>query len=87
MPALTDRQQRVIDILESVKTAKSGGIPAEVIESIVDVVGEPDERPKESSSPSTKQTIETEIRLQILQEANWRKRAVLAARLISLSLD
>lgn len=86
MSSSSEKQSRVVEILESVRI-KDTGIPEDVITSIMEIVGEPDERPRESSSPTSKAVTEAQLRIQIAQEQDWRKKAALCAMLISNSLD
>lgn len=81
--AYTERQVEVANLLRSVG---GDGVPNDVVAEIVDMVGE-DKRPVEA--PSNNDALQTDalIRLKILEESDWRKKAALTALLISRSLE
>lgn len=81
--AYTERQVEVANLLRSVG---GDGVPNDVVAEIVDMFGE-DKRPVEA--PSNNDALQTDalIRLKILEESDWRKKAALTALLISRSLE
>lgn len=85
MKAYTDKQIRAGDLLEDV-TINGDKIPSEIISQIVEIIGEKGES-YQSTPLSETQNATDIIRIQMQNEPDWRKRAAMAALLISRSLD
>lgn len=82
----SNRQIEVANLLSSV--SKDGqGVPAEVIEEILGMVGDAETRSVNAAAAEDKETTETLLHIKILEEKDWRKKAALSAMLISRSLD
>jgi hypothetical protein len=79
-PSYTNKQIEVANILNS---SVKDGVTQEVIDEIVTMVGEE----AGSTIISSKDDTEAIIKLKILNEPDWRKRAILSAMLISKSLE
>lgn len=77
----TDRQIEVANLLSSITKED---VSAEVIDEIINKVGEADR--STASSVVQDDTIEV-IKLKLLDEKDWRKRAALSAMIISKSLE
>lgn len=81
--AYTDQQIEVANLLHSV--GKAGGeVPSNVIEEIVEIMGN-QRKIAPKTNPDTEKS-EALIRMKLLDEKDWRKRASLCALLISNSL-
>jgi hypothetical protein len=78
----TDRQIEVANLLRSVG---GDGVSGEVIAEIVEMVG--DEKKVAPASPDDALQTDALIRLAIINETDWRKKAQLNALLISRSLE
>lgn len=85
MKAYSDRQIRAGDLLEDV-TIKGEKIPTDVINQIVELIGVPDES-NQSTDALNAQRAEDVLKVQLLNEPDWRKRAAIAALIISRSLE
>ncbi len=74
-----ERQIEAANLLKSIDQP----IPDGIAEQVIDLIGNSsnDQLPKE------RQNIESVIKIQLLSESDWRKRAVLSAMLISKSLE
>jgi hypothetical protein len=83
MNTYTKRQIEAEDILRSTMKDEDG-VPEEVINEIITMVG--DAERSIAASPVSDSTNEV-IKLKLLDETDWKKRAALAAMLISKSLD
>ncbi|MFA5752865.1 MAG: hypothetical protein WC910_07350 [Bacteroidales bacterium] len=82
----SNRQIEVANLLNSV--SKDGeGVPAEVIDEILGMVSDAEIRSVNAAAAENKETTETMLRIKILEEKDWKKRASLAALLISKSFD
>lgn len=82
----SNRQIEVANLLSSV--SKDGkGVPTEVIEEILGMVGDAETRSVNAAAAEDKEMTETFLRIKILEEKDWRKKAALCAMLISRSLD
>lgn len=78
--AYTDEQIEIANLLHSVTTE---GVPADVVDQVLEMVKarqQPEEQPK------VEENIDL-IKLKLMDETNWRKRAALGAMLISKSLE
>lgn len=75
----TDKQIEAMNMLRSVS---DGGVPQDVMEQIVAMVAEQD-------TTAEKPVDETEdiIKMKMMEEPSWRKRAALAAMIISKKLN
>ena len=82
MKSYNEKQLRAGNLLEEV-TLSGESIPADIIEQIVALVGEPG---AESGLPATQEASDI-IKLRMLDEPDWRKKAAMAALLISRSLE
>lgn len=78
----TNRQMEAANLLKSVS---SKGVPSDVLDEIVTMLG--DAELKSNNAPAPKDESELTIRMKLLHETDWRKRASLSAMLISKSLD
>lgn len=82
----SNRQIEVANLLNSI--SKDGkGVPAEVIDEILGMVSDAEIRSVNAAAAENKETTETMLRIKILEEKDWKKRASLAALLISKSFD
>jgi len=81
--AYSEKQIEIENILNSVGNGKV--IPPEVIAEIVEMVENPVKRMTQNLPNIT--DFESDIRIKLLEEKDWRKRASLAALLISRSLE
>lgn len=79
----TNRQLEVDNLLRSVSKGKGEGVPPEVVDHIMNMVGEAE---TEAQVPQ-KEDSEALIKMRLLDEKDWRKRAALSALLISKSLE
>lgn len=77
----SERQIEAENLLRSVGGEE--GVPVSVIDQVVALVGDELRTP----SPTATEQTETSIRLKLLDETDWRKRASLCALLISRSLE
>lgn len=71
--------------IEAANLLNSNEIPAETIDQILTMMGEAEKRPNEPTA--NKEETETSIKLKLMDEKDWRKRAALSAMLISKSLE
>ena len=78
----TSKQIEAANLLRS---SGNDSISPDVIDEIVDVIGELEQRSDAASS--VKEDTDTIIRMKLMDERDWRKRAALSALLISKSLD
>lgn len=82
----SDRQIEISNLLNSV--GKDGeGVPADIAEEILNMVGDADMRRVAAESIAESENTETMIKLKLMDEKDWRKRAALCALLISRSLE
>lgn len=81
----SNKQIEVSNLLHGV--GKDGGISQDVIDEIVEMVSEESKILALADSSEAKLASESQIRMKILNEPEWRKRASLAAMLISKSLE
>jgi hypothetical protein len=78
----TDRQIEVANLLR----ASSGEeLSAEITDEIINMVGEAEQKVGDSGAPV--EDTDTLIRLKLLTETDWRKKASLSALLISKSIE
>jgi hypothetical protein len=77
----TDKQIEADNLLRSIG---KGEMSAEIIDEIVSIIGESEN--KTSESLYKKENVDS-IKLRLLDEPDWKKRAALAAILISKSLE
>lgn len=75
---LTNQQLEIANLLNT----QEGGVSSEVIDEIMERVGKIDAVEAEIIQEDT----ETNIRLKLMDETDWRKKAALSALLISNSL-
>lgn len=78
MDSYTPRQIEVSNLLQ--------GVPSEVANEIITTVGEAEKRSANVISEKDSENTESLIRLKLLDETDWRRRASLCALLISRSL-
>jgi hypothetical protein len=76
----TNKKIEIENILNSVGDGK---ISTEKINEIIDLVGDTKD---ETNQPQKEEAIES-IKLRLLEESDWRKKVVLAAMIISKSLE
>lgn len=77
------RQVEAANLLNSIGI---GGVNSEVFDEIINSIGDAEKKPMPVETTEAKESDEV-IRLKMLEETDWRKRASLAAMLISHSLD
>ena len=63
------------------------GVDPEVVDAVVAMVAEAEQKSAITAAEKTSKTTEDMIRLKLLDETDWRKRASLSALLISRSLE
>ena len=78
----TERQIEVSNILRSVSHE---GVSPDQLDEIINMIGDAERESVASQKP--KEDTETSIRMRLLDEGDWRKRAALSALLISKSLE
>jgi hypothetical protein len=78
----TDKQMEVANLLRSVS---NDGVSPEVADEIINMVGDAEQKTTVDDPP--KEETETSIKMRLLNETSWRKRASLAALLISKSIE
>lgn len=79
MDSYTDNQIEVANLLK--------GESPELVDEIMSIVGEAEKSKLRDGVGEKKEQTEAAIKLQLLYETDWRKKASLAAMLISKSLD
>jgi len=77
----SDKQIEADNLLRSIGEGK---MSSEIIDEIISMIGESEN--KNTESPYKKENVDS-IKLRLLDESDWRKRAALAAILISKSLE
>lgn len=77
----SDKQIEADNLLRSIGEGK---MSSEIIDEIISMIGESEN--KNTESPYKKENVDS-IKLRLLDEPDWRKRAALAAILISKSLE
>lgn len=80
MPQFTDKQIEIANIINSV-----GDFPAGTIDEILAIVEDTEKKDIKPSTDSTE--TETQLKMRILNEPDWRKRVVLSAMIISNSFS
>lgn len=75
--------EKQIEAANMLSSVTKDGVPAETIDEIVNMIGETEQR----STPPADRESDDAIRLRLLSETDWRKKASLAAMLISRSLE
>ena len=79
-----EQKAEIENILRSVSDGKE--VPQEIITEVMEIINAPEKNiptPEEGGSKSSN----IDIRMKMLVEPDWRKRAVLAAEIISRSLE
>lgn len=79
MSSYSDRQIEVANLLN--------GAPAEVIDAVVAIIADVENDQLQAQAETTSEDTEHMIRMRLLDETDWRKRAALSALLISRSLS
>jgi hypothetical protein len=77
----TDKQIEAANLLKSV----GDNLSQEAADEIINMVGEAEKNP--SIAPAEKDNTEAIIKLKLLEEKDWKKRAILSAMIISKSLE
>lgn len=78
----TDKQMEAANMLRSVSEK---GVPSEVIDEIVTMLGDAEQ--VSTTTPVPKEDTEAILKLRLLSETDWRKKAALAAMIISKNLE
>lgn len=78
----TDRQIEVSNLLQA---AAGEGITSELVDEIITMVGDAEQRTDYQSIE--KEETESQIKIKLMNEPDWRKRASLAAMIISKNLS
>lgn len=78
----TDRQMEAANMLRAVSEK---GVPSEVIDEIITMLGDAEQ--VSTNVPIPKDDIIESIKLKLLDEVDWKKRAALSAMIISKSLE
>lgn len=78
----TNRQIEAANLLRSVSDK---GVSSEVMDEIITMLGEAEQKSINATAP--KEDSELIIKMKLLTETDWRKRASLSAMLISKSLE
>jgi hypothetical protein len=74
-----ERQIEAANLLKSIDQP----VPDDIAEQVIGLIADS----SNDQLPEEKQNIESVIKIQLLSESDWRKRAVLSAMLISKSLE
>jgi hypothetical protein len=82
-PYYSDKQLEIDSILRS---ALKDDAPNDVIDSIMTIVGDAENKKESAEEIDKSETIDS-IKLRLLDETDWRKKAALSAMIISKSLD
>ena len=78
----TNKQIEVANILRSVS---SKGVPSDIVDEIINIIGEAEQKSIAPALP--KEDTETTLKLKLQNEPDWKKRASLAAMIISKNLE
>jgi hypothetical protein len=82
----SNHQIEVANLLRSIGKDEKV-VPEDVVDEILGMVGDAEIRSINSTIAESKGTAETILRIKILEEKDWRRRASLCAMLISKSFD
>lgn len=79
----TNKQMEAANLLRSVSDGK--GVPSEVMDEILNMLGDAEQM--SINAPSLKEETELTLKMKLMGETDWRKRASLSAMIISKSLE